>query len=434
MLRESFCSSPWFHIRMNYNGDFVPCRWQDKATGQTNFKDTAIMEFYNQEQMKTLRTELLNGKKPTACSECYYQDTHDKLSGRIKQLNKSGVMMDQFDLTMRASPHYEHFKYSHEHNGVSTHYPTDLQIDLGNTCNSACIMCNPFSSSKLQQEYKKLSKLSPLFIEPTDYVSWTRDPELLDRFVNELSNIPDIRYIHFLGGETLYDPAFYALCDKLIEVGVAKHIIVGTTTNGTIFDTRLERLISSFKEFHLGISIESVTPLNDYIRYPSEITQVLDNIDKFLKLYESSGLRLTLRITPNIFTISEIDQVFEYMIGKNIIAESCNILTNPVQLKIELLPEDIRQETIGKLTALIRKYDLEQTGIVNTRRPDLVQGVISNLIFEYRNFLETYTVPDNADLLRYQLVDFLKSFETLRQNSILDYAPRYKDFLRHYGY
>ena len=58
MLKDSFCSSPWFHIRVNYNGDFIPCRWQPK-TSVTNIKDVDIIEFYNSEQMKTLRTDML---------------------------------------------------------------------------------------------------------------------------------------------------------------------------------------------------------------------------------------------------------------------------------------------------------------------------------------------------------------------------------------
>jgi sulfatase maturation enzyme AslB (radical SAM superfamily) len=228
----------------------------------------------------------------------------------------------------------------------------------------------------------------------------------------------------------LYDETFYTLCERLIEQGLSKNIIVGTTTNGTIYDHRIERLISEFKEFHLGISIESVTELNDYIRYPSKIGQVKDNIKKFLTLREQTNLHLTLRITPNIFTVYELDQVFDFMIEHSITAESCNILSRPEQLKMELLPEDIRNEVIEKLS----RFTVEQTNDVNIRRPDLTHTVIGNVIAEYQTFLRNYIVPENADESRFKLVEFLKAFETLRNNSIIDYAPRYTEFLRHYGY
>jgi len=296
-------------------------------------------------------------------------------------------------------------------------------------------MCDPVASSQLHAEYKRLHKInSTQFANPADYQSWTRDPETLERFVKELITIPDLKYIHFLGGETLYDPAFYTICERLTEAGLAKNIIVGTTTNSTIYDARVERLITEFKEFHLGISIETVTPLNDYIRYPGKIDNILANIDRFLALRNNSQLYISLRITPNIFTISEIDQVFEYMIEKNVIAESCNILFEPNVLRIELLPDDIRNEIIVKLDQLIAKYNLRKTDHVNIRKSDIIPDVIANVVLDYYQFLTTYQRPGDADVARTQLVRFLKTFETNRQNSILDYAPRYEQFLRHYGY
>jgi len=435
MLKDSFCSSPWFHLRLSYDGGFEECRWYKTKTHDVNLADTSIMEFYNSDRMKSLRQDLLAGKKPSGCATCYYEDSFGKLNGRTRQLLKSGIQANNFALTARSSPHYERFVYSYQNQGHSNYYPTDLQIDLGNTCNSACIMCDPVASSQLHTEYKKLHKLNSVqFANPVAYQSWTRNPATVDRFVKELITIPDLKYIHFLGGETLYDPAFYTICERLIETGLAKNIIVGTTTNGTVYDARVERLITEFKEFHLGISIETVTPLNDYIRYPGKIDNILGNIDRFLALRDNSQLYVSLRITPNIFTVNEIDQMFEYMIEKRVIAESCNILFEPAVLRIELLPNDIRQEIVAKLDQLIATYDLRKTQQVNIRRSDIIPDVIANVVLDYYQFLTTYSTPSDVDALRTQLVGFLKTFETNRQNSILDYAPRYEQFLRHYGY
>ena len=122
------------------------------------------------------------------------------------------------------------------------------------------------------------------------------------------------------------------------------------------------------------------------------------------------------------------------MIEKNVIAESCNILFKPECLQIELLPENIRQQTIDKLDQLIVKYKLTKTSDNNIRKADAIADVIGNVVIDYRQFLTTYTIPKNVDILRQQLVTFLKSFEALRNNSILDHAPNYTEFLRHYGY
>jgi MoaA/NifB/PqqE/SkfB family radical SAM enzyme len=385
--------------------------------------------------MSDFRKQFLNGEQPRECETCYYQEQFGKLSGRQKQLLKSGIKDDDFENSLLSSPHYRHFKYSNANIGMSMRDPTDLQVDLGNLCNSACIMCEPRASSRLTQDYNKLSQRSMLFAKPEKYTSWVDDPESMQEFLRNLSLIKGLKYLHLLGGETLYNQAFYKICDNLIRDRSAADVIVGTTTNGTIYNEELEKLIPEFKEFHLGISIESITPLNDYIRYPSKIEDILANIDKFVKLREQyPGLYLTLRITPNLFSIYEIDQLFEYMIEKRITAEACNILYKPECLRMELMPADIRQETISKLEALVEKYSLKRHNVTNIRNPHLIDQVTADTVHEYLDFVKSYKVPDNQDELHKQLVEFLKSFESIRNNSILDYAPRYKDFLRHIGY
>ena len=88
----------------------------------------------------------------------------------------------------------------------------------------------------------------------------------------------------------------------------------------------------------------------------------------------------------------------------------------------------------NQLDQLITKYDLSKTEHVNIRQNHLIPQIIANAIFEYRDFIQGYTVLENTEQLRHELVGFIKTFETIRQNSILDYAPEYADFLRHYGY
>ena len=177
-------------------------------------------------------------------------------------------------------------------------------------------------------------------------------------------------------------------------------------------------------------------PVNDYIRWPSRIDDILDNINKFILLREQTGLHLSLRITPNIFSIYHIDTIFEFMIDNSITAESCNILQDPSCLRLELLPTDIIEKTIEKINQVITKHDLVSTGqtIVNRRREDLVDSVITDVIFEYKHLLENYQVPKNIEEDRYNLVKFTRAFESLRNNSILNYLPEYEEFLRSYGY
>ncbi len=435
MLEKTFCSSPWFHIGVNYDGTFDTCRWSRGVKTEQTVRTQSLIQFYNSEQMKNLRQQLLMGQAPEQCVECHYQEQFGKLNGRIKQLNKSAIVLDDFALSTRSSPHYENFLYSLNNQGAANKDIVDLQIDLGNVCNSACIMCHPRASSRLELDYQKLATIEPtIFKQSSKYTSWTRDADAINKFVQEISELRNLRYIQFLGGETLYDPAFYEICDQLISSGIT-NLTIGTTTNGTIFNDKIEKYIKEFKDFHLGISIESITPLNDYVRWPSKIDSVLDNITKFLNLrVRYPSLYVSLRITPNIFTFFDLDKLFAFMIEHNVSAESCNLLQDPIYLRPELLPDDLRNQIVNKFEYLIDYYDLESNNVVNTRRNDLIQQTISNLAIEYYNFVKSYKPLDSVEHSRADMVKFLKAFESLRNNSILDYLPKYEEFLRNYGY
>jgi hypothetical protein len=110
MLKDTFCSSPWFHVKVTHAGDFTSCRWGKETNTEQNIKSTDILKFYNSDQMRSLRMELLDGQSPAHCGDCYYQDSFNKLNGRRRQLNKSAINVDNFELTMRGSPHYKLFE------------------------------------------------------------------------------------------------------------------------------------------------------------------------------------------------------------------------------------------------------------------------------------------------------------------------------------
>ena len=438
MLKDNFCSSPWFHIAISPDGFYRSCRWGDLSIKSNHhISNTSLIEYLNSDVMSGLRFDLLEGQAPKLCTNCYYESSHNKVSGRDRQLLKSAISTTNFEKTFISSPHYDNFRYSYENRGQTKTQPVDLQIDLGSTCNSACIMCPPKYSTRVYEDHRRLHKIIPTLIaDPLKTVNWSDDTSLVEKFISELSALDNIKYIHFLGGETLYLKSFYAICDRLIDSGLSKNMIMGTTTNCTVYDDRIEHIIRNFKQVHLGLSIESITGLNDYIRWPSQLATVKENINKFLSLRETSNLQISLRITPNIFSIWQLDSLLEFMIENHVIAESCNILAEPSCLRMELLPTDLRDKVLDKIKNLIKKYDLTKPDavIVNRRREDLIDPVIATVLFEYKEFLETYDHPDDVDQQRHDLVKFIKAYEGLHNNCILDHLPEYEEFLRRYGY
>ena len=441
LLKDNFCSSPWLHIRVAPDGHFWPCRWAwDGISEDEKFhvRDFTIQEFFQQSTlMQGIRIQMLNGERPDMCKVCHQESSMGKVSGRQRQLLKSGIIEKDFNKSFCSTKHFIDFKHSYQSNGHTLRYPTDLQIDLGNTCNSSCIMCRPMWSSKVQNDHAKLNKVEPdIFPIPDKFRNWTQDQESVEHFVSGLEQIgPDLKYVHFLGGETLYMQAFWDITERMAEIGFP-NTTVGTTTNCTIYDPRIEQLVKKFKTINLGLSIESITPLNNYVRYPADIDTVMSNIEKYIALRENHNLHLSLRITPNVLSIYHMDQLLDWMIENNIMAESCNILSDPAELRTELLPVDLRTTVLQKLNGVVNRHGLQKssTPVINRRRQENNMQVINDIVFEYIDFIENYQEPDNIIKCRKNLVKYLTAYENMRGNNILEYLPEYEKFLRSHGY
>jgi len=422
-FKDSFCPSPWFHMRINNSGHYEYCRWATKQdrTSLPSIADTAPLEFF-QQGMAPVRESMLRGEKLLGCTECYQMEAHGKVSGRQKQLLKTGVQLNDFTNTMLSSPWVDEFK-----NTVTKQTPQDWQIDLGNFCNSACIFCDPASSSKLASEFKRIG-----IIDQTPRASWCEDPAKFNTFLDALRASTTIKYLHFIGGETLITPGFKRILETLIEENLHKTITVGFTTNLTVWDQSIVDLLKQFEQVNLGMSIECIHPLNDYVRYGGNIDDSVKIMEQWIEIAQESSWLVQLRITPTIFTIWHLDTVYEYAYNHNIAVESCNFLNDPAFMRPSVLPMAVRPQVIERLSSWINRYDSTNTEqIINTRHPAVAQQQIIQDARSYIDYLENQ--PDESFRLP-ALVDYIKLLEASRNNGILRYLPEYEELLRSAGY
>ena len=423
MFKDTFCPSPWFHMRINNSGHYEYCRWAVKhnRNNSPGIEQETPLEFF-QQGMAPIRQAMLNGEQLPGCSECHLQEQHGKVNGRQRQLLKTGVRLDDFANTMLSSPWLDEFK-----NTVTEQTPQDWQIDLGNFCNSACIFCAPYSSSKLATEFYRIGLSTNI-----PRASWCEDADKFNIFLDALRSSPNIKYMHFIGGETLITPAFKRILETLIAENLHKTITIGFTTNLTVWDQYIVDLLVQFEQVNLGLSIECIHPLNDYVRYGSNIKQSVEIMEQWLAVAKQSNWLVQLRITPTIFTIWHLDTIYDYAYQHNISVESCNFLNEPNFMRPSVLPEEMRKHIIDDLTTWVSTYKQEDVSqIVNTRHPDVARQQIIQDATSYINYLKNQ--PDESSKLP-ALVDYIKLLESSRNNSILDYLPEYEELLRSAGY
>lgn len=427
-LKDSFCPSPWFHTRINNSGNYEYCRWAVKhdRQGLPGIK-TQSPVYWFQYGMSNIRQQMLDGEQPQGCAECYKVEQHGKVSGRQRQLLKIGVTLENFDKTMLSTPWLTEFKNTKDRNGDTDQLPQDWQIDLGNFCNSACLFCEPHSSSRLASEFKRIGIIKELPPE-----AWVDNPASVDMFIDALERTPRLAYLHFIGGETLITPAFRKILQALVDNNLCQQVSIGFTTNLTTWDSDIVKLLSEFKEVNLGMSVECLHPANDYVRYGSNLATVERMMKRWIDVARQQRWLIQIRITPTILSVLHLDTIYRFAMAEGIAVESCNFLNDPAYMRPSVLPTEHRQQIIDRLQSWIdqQTVDISDT-VINTRDPNQAAAQVVQDAVSYVEYLRNE--PDESHRLS-DLVNYLKTMEHSRKNCVLDYLPEYEQLLRTAGY
>ena len=415
-FKDTFCSSPWFHARITEDGNYNFCTWQKtKDEKLHNISDITPIDYF-QNKMEKIRKSMVAGEVIDECSECYEMEKYNKISGRQRQLLKTGIELDNFDKTLQASPFYDEFKKTAD--GGKCGLPIlDWQVDLGNFCNSACIFCTPDSSSRLATEFIKMNLIDEL---PTK--AWCNDSKLVSSFIETVICTPKLKYIHFIGGETMITPAFKRILRGLETHGINDRVTIGFTTNLTVWDDEIIHLLSKFKEVNVGLSIETFDDVNDYVRYPSKINDVKVILDKWIELGKENKWLAQLRITPTWMTVDSIDTVFEYAYNNGIGIE-CGLMSKSTSMRINALPQPLLAQVISQFERWISSKD-EIDKSAN-------QLEVIGVAHHYLNYMKRAKYEPK---LLHGIITFIKKLEQRRNNSIINYKPHYEEFLRLAGY
>ena len=411
-------------MKIASTGQMKFCRWSNTGQLTPTIGDVHPLTFF-QQHMAPVRAAMLSGESLAECNECHEMEKYGKVSGRQKQLLKTGITLTNFDKSCLSSTFASEFEKSLPY-GHTDLRPLDWQIDLGNHCNSACVMCVPESSSRLAAEFHRIG-----FIERLPPANWVEDPSKVDVFIDLLKETTGLAYLHFIGGETLITPGFKRILQALVKQDFRDKITLGLTTNLTVWDSEINQLLCEFKQVHLGMSIESMTRVNDYVRYPSNIQSVTETMHRWIELGRTQGWVSTLRTTPTALTAGELLGIYKFALINQIGVESCNFLEEPHMLRMSVLPAQVRQTISDQLTQWIQQQDINPTQVINHRDPNQTQQSVLQDLTSYVNYLNKS--PDETHLLP-NMMRYLKKLDQSRGNCVLDYLPEYEELFSSAGY
>lgn len=337
-MSETFCVLPWMHLATHPNGGASLCcrsnhtnaiSWAKKA-GSSDLMlldNDQISDVINSETFVRVREQMLNLQRPVECEGCW-QDEDAGLESKRQYENKRWKHVIPL-LEQKAEITKPKYKY--------------LELRLGNTCNSACITCNSYSSSKWYRDEVVLSKeLSWFNLRKLENFKWFEDTEFYKKLF-ALSK--DVEEIYINGGEPTLIEAHFTLLKKLIRSSQSRNIHLVYSLNLTNMPDEFLDLLKHFKKVTINCSIDDIDERNFYIRWPSKWSSILANIDKINKI-----LTVDWHVTQtvSILNIGNLDMFRNWLLEKYNKEPGHNYVLYPNFLSVEAIPESYKKELVKK--------------------------------------------------------------------------------------
>jgi len=424
--KDIFCNIPWYELHINHDGSYDLCGCMTSTITDTddgkkwNIQNYPIEQYWQSRRLRDARLSKLSDIPDPACGVCQHQDRIGNHSKRIKENLKSVVFYDRnFYKSFDQSPHKEIFDHSLNNDGATTTVPVSYHLSLGNECDLACVMCGPTNSFKLAQDYKTLG-----WIKESKRLNWTDDQEVWDRFCKTLMNTKLVN-LHIIGGEPTINKKFFELIDMFVSAGNTDFSFSFTTNCMHRIDHLWDKL-SKFKRVEIGMSIETVSASNNYVRYGSDINTILDNIQHF-KQTAPANVDFVIRSVPTLLTITEYDKLIDWCYDNNFLLNSY-FAVNPAWHQIKLLPTEIKDTLRNVFEQQLARYQLlakdRHAALTNFRNKTYV---VENLIKEIGAAINSLETGTDAQLVKIAKQKF-QQLDQLRNLNVVDSFPMLKGF------
>jgi sulfatase maturation enzyme AslB (radical SAM superfamily) len=425
--QQIFCNTPWYEAHIYWDGSLGICCQESRKLHSDdqkyNIKNMTLREWFNSEPVKQLRRDVLSDIPTDVCSRCYHEELVGGTSRRVRSNQKSVIFTKTaFHPSFEQSPGRRHFT----DDGVTDTLPIDLHIDLGNYCNLACKMCWSGASSRIATQYVRWGHEDHRQYLGND---WTQDKDVWSKLLDELVTIPNLKNIHFMGGETLLTKKLEEFVDVMIT-HKKFDLCFSFVTNGTVFNDSLMEKLKQFARVGIEVSIETTTKHNDYIRQGTDTDLVLANIKKYQEFCNGTTITIIIRPAISALSIGYYDTLLDYCINNKFMIKSL-LVTNPAYLNVNVLPMTVRLEYKEKYQMLLEKLSsIDCQSILNESDPN---NYLKSIKIQIEQVLSMLQQPSNEDLLG-ELVRTCKRWDEELGFNAIDLYPELTSVFKAHDY
>jgi MoaA/NifB/PqqE/SkfB family radical SAM enzyme len=338
------CYAAFNHMRIGRTGNIKPCcfalknmKWEKGKKGLRDYWFGEVNEEYRQ--------EFLNNTIHHGCKKV--------CGSRIK--NKVPPPIHDYDWN---PPYHNRLKHAMD----SVNYPKVFEFEISNLCNMACPMClGELSSKHMLGRDKDLKVYEPNVFD---------DDENLAELLEQLKEfIPHLETIRFTGGEPFAHKGFYKIAQLIVELNPNMEIDI--TTNGSIYNKKVDRFCDILKNMKISLSLDTVDP-DEYalIRIGGKYENTFANIQKFKDKLGSHNVKINSTLmsinAPNIDKFFKYGYENNFGIFVNVYDRSGRSHTEDFSLTN--LSNDHINEIINKLKPLAKIEDVNNHFVVSVNK------------------------------------------------------------------
>lgn len=316
---NNFCALPFGHTTITTNGNYsVCCQHTTPAKYRVNINQDKLTHWLKSEYLHQVRQSFLNGERHPGCKECWINEDLGQASERTRTSKEYKILgVDE-----------------------STEFPVNIEVQIGNLCNLACLMCSEkYSSSILAENIKlKINRYNQ------DDFKWSE---------TAFENLQDIiatgpKVLTVIGGEPFYNKKFLSILEAMPQE-YCRHTMLNIVTNATQWNDKWREALQKFKLVRIMFSVDGTESLYEYMRYPGIWKETESNIDQIVTVNNVKPLVNTVIQNLNIGSIGSIIQ---WAKKRNLYLQ-LDQLIDPSWLVVTNLPRHLKINAIAHLETVL---------------------------------------------------------------------------------
>ena len=380
MNSNTFCMHPFTGLATREDGAVKAC-CRSHTVGY--IQDQSLEEIWNNDTMKRIRHQVLNGERPAECAPCF--NLEDQGVESLRQRHIAGVIPEA-----RITLYPTAISTMREDYSMPFEIPT-IEIKMNNLCNLKCRMCNPMDSTswndwqEVEGHYKKednflVQKIIDLNLQKKPFLDSFVDTDNWWASFKKL--LPYFRRVEFAGGEPLMDPTHYKILDMLalygnnIEIKYATNLTMLGKNNRTVW-----QYWPKFKSVAVNVSIDGIGDSYEYVRGNASWAELINNIKQIQTIPNVS--RIVGAVAVQVSNVLVLDKMIKYFLDDIGIVFYTNMVQYPNVLSAQVLPAELKVLAINRLSAIrlqvpTFKYVIENPILLNLTYQQ-IDGIINFL-------------------------------------------------------